>query len=571
MEGETAPFRSAYLDYEALTRIVRGWADAHPEVVRLESLATTREGREVWLLTIGPDPDRVRPAVWVDGNMHASELAGSSVALAIAEDAIRLHTGEGTPGHGLPAHVLDRLRDVLFYVCPRVSPDGAEAVLKTGRYVRSVPRDDRPHRLAARWIAEDVDGDGLALVMRKEDPAGDYVESPDFPGLMLPRQIEDPPPYYKIWPEGRIENFDGRHVPDPSFLSDNAPDLNRNFPWSWQPEPEQVGAGPFPASEPEARALVEFAARHPNLFAWLNLHTFGGVFIRPLGHAPDSKLDPWERALFRQLEAWAEAFTGYPMVSGYEEFTYEPEKPIHGDLSDYAWHVRGCIAYVCELWDLFAQLGFERRKPFVDHYSRLTREDLHRLAEWDRDHNAGRVLRPWRRVEHPQLGAVEVGGIDPRIGLWNPPPEKLPGICEGQSAMWMRVAALLPRLVFGAPRIEREGEVARIEIPVRNEGYLPTYGTPTARKLSISEPLFADLRAEGCEIIEPAGARLEVGHLAGWGRGLFGGAEALYFMRSSGGGNARTLTMAVRGRGRLRLGVESCRTGRIETVVEVSS
>ena len=47
----------------------------------------------MWLLTLGPDPDRARPSAWVDGNMHASELAGSSVALSIAEDVLRLHLG----------------------------------------------------------------------------------------------------------------------------------------------------------------------------------------------------------------------------------------------------------------------------------------------------------------------------------------------------------------------------------------------------------------------------------------------------------------------------------------------
>ena len=123
-----------------------------------------------------------------------------------------------------------RLRDVRFYVLPRMSPDGAEAVLANGRYVRSVPRDERPARAHAYWRCDDVDGDGLALAMRVRDPGGEMVESPEFPGLLLPRTIDDPPPYYKVYPEGVIENFDGSNVPSPHFLSDNQTDLNRNFP-----------------------------------------------------------------------------------------------------------------------------------------------------------------------------------------------------------------------------------------------------------------------------------------------------------------------------------------------------
>jgi hypothetical protein len=202
---------------------------------------------------------------------------------------------------GPSAVVAARLRDVRFYVLPRMSPDGAEAVLTNGRYVRSVPRDERPARAHAYWRCDDVDGDGLALTMRVRDAGGEMVESPEFPGLLLPRTIDDPPPYYKVYPEGFVENFDGSTVPTPHFLSDNQTDLNRNFPFFWAPDSKQEGAGAFPLSEIESRAVVEFAIAHPEIFLWLNLHTFGGVFIRPLGDKPDSKMNPEDLALFRQL------------------------------------------------------------------------------------------------------------------------------------------------------------------------------------------------------------------------------------------------------------------------------
>ena len=97
-------FRNAYIDHAALTAQLRAWSDAYPGLCHLDSLGTTPEGREIWIASIGPQPERVRPAAWVDGNMHAVELAGSSVALAIAEDALRLHV-EGTTE--LPAPIAD--------------------------------------------------------------------------------------------------------------------------------------------------------------------------------------------------------------------------------------------------------------------------------------------------------------------------------------------------------------------------------------------------------------------------------------------------------------------------------
>lgn len=561
-------FRNRYLSFDELTAQLSAWAEAYPSFVRLRAIGQSREGRPLWMLTIGEQPERVRPTAWVDGNMHATELCGSSVALSIAEDLIRLHA-EPDAESPFPLHVRARLREILVQVVPRMSPDGAEAVLTTGRYVRSVPRDERSNKQHARWIGEDVDGDGVALVMRKRDPGGELVESAEVPGLMLPRRLEDEGPFYKVWPEGRIENFDG-NVPSPNFLSDNDVDLNRNFPFMWAPEPQQIGAGAFAASEPESRAVVELTSRSPEIYAWINLHTFGGVFIRPLGHEPDSKMDPSDLALYRQLGQWAEELTGYPMVSGFHDFLYEPDKPLHGDLSDYAYHVRGAVSYVVELWDLFAQLGVPRKKPFVDHYAQLTREELIRLGKWDAVQNASRLIRPWRKVMHPQLGEVEVGGLDPRVGISNPPYELLPKVCAQHSAHALRVLALAPSLVVESSAVVELGhDVRSVELTVANHGYLPTYVLSSARKLPWNEPLHVDVRCEGPALAAPTEAHRELGHLDGWGRGLYDDEASIFFQRSRGSTNKRTLRWVLRGAGKVTFRIGSCRTGFVEHTVEV--
>jgi hypothetical protein len=560
LSGLNKGFRSQYLDYAALSAQLEAWAAAYPALVKLDRLGTTPEGRAQWLLVIGPEPERIRPAVWVDANMHASELAGSNVALALAEDMLRLHLEGNT--QELPELVAARLREVLFYIVPRVSPDGAEDVLSSGRFLRSVPRDERSDRGRPHWVSGDVDGDGLSLVMRVRDVGGEFVESTEFAGLMQQRQIDDPGPYYKLYPEGFIEHFDGHTVPGPFWLDDNPIDLNRNFPWSWTPSHEQKGAGPFPASEPEARAIVEFASQHPEIFAWLNLHTYGGVLIRPLGHAPDTKMAPEDLALFRQIEAWTLQYTRYPSVSGYKEFLYEPDKPLHGSLSEYAYHQRGAIGYVIELWDLFARLGVPRPKRFVEYYDRFNQEDLLRLARWDQAHNASRIFRPWRSCVHSQLGPVEVGGIDPRIGLWNPPPEELAALCQEQARAFLRVASLAPALsVEFAELMPLAGGVQRVTLFVENQGYLPSSILASARQLDFNEPVYIECEAVGCELLDPAQRHIVLGHLEGWGRGLYSGQNTAHYQRSSGNGHRARVTYLVRGSGSLRLRAGSCRLG----------
>jgi len=555
-------FRSSFLDYQTLTTQLERWAQAFPDLCRLRSIGTTTEGRSIWHLTIGPEPDRVRPAVWVDGNMHASELCGSSVALAIAEDALKLHLDPDYDAHGLPQHVRERLREVLFYVVPRMSPDGAEVVLHTSRYVRSAPRDRRPNREAPRWVRGDIDGDGKSLMMRMPHPAGEFVESTDVPGLMVARRLNDPGPYYKLFPEGTIEPFDGSTIPDPHYLSDNQTDLNRNFPFSWMPAHAQAGAGDFPLSEPESRAVVEFATAHPEIFGWLNLHTFGGVFIRPLGDKPDSKMHMGDRVLYRQLGAWAEELTGYPMVSGFEEFLYEPDQPLYGDLTEYAYHQRGAVSYVVELWDLFKRLGKERPKKFVDYYAEVTRADLLALAKFDREENAGRVFLPWRKTEHPQLGPLEIGGADPLVGIWNPPYERIAEVCKGQVAHFLRLAALAPAVrVRVVERVTTGDDLTRLTISVENHGYLPTCVLASAMHLEFNEPLWARAESSGCALVDAGDAVREIGHLDGWGRGLGGGEEPLGSGESKGSSTDRRLTYLARGHGVLTLRIGSCRVG----------
>ena len=561
-------FRRAYLDHAELTAQLQAWAAAYPELCRLTSIARTPEGRDVWVLTVGLEPDKVRPAVWVDGNLHAAELCGASVALAIAEDVLRLHLEPADSE--LPAPIAERLREVLFYIAPRLSPDGAEAVLSVGKTVRSVPRDHRVERGTPRWVAGDIDGDGLALAMRVRDPGGELVEAPEFPGLLVERTLEDEGPFYKLYPEGTIEHFDGKRIPSPHFLGDNPIDLNRNFPWSWAPAHEQIGAGPFAASEPESRGVVEFAVAHPEIFAWIDYHTFGGVLIRPLGHAADSKMNQEDLAVFRQVEAWMTTHTGYPTVSGHEEFLYEPDKPLRGDLTDFAYNQRGAVGYVIELWDLFKRLGMERPPKFAQYYERVSRADIVKLAWWDKDENEGRTFPAWRPFDHPQLGPVEIGGVDPRIGIWNPPLHELEAVCESQAAVTLRVAALAPRLRLG--RVVREplpGGMTRVDVEVYNDGYLGSYGLPSAKALDWNEVVYATATARDCELVDAGAAHQALGHLDGWGHGLHTGQNLPAYPGTRGTTHAAWARYLVRGHGSLEVRAGSCRAGFLSARIEV--
>lgn len=581
-------FRTEYLNQADLTAWMRYWESQFPQIFRLTALIVTPNGHPMWLATVGRDPDRDRPTVWVDANMHASELCGGAVALGLIDALIRYHSGADETSTtqaardvlmqlGLSPELQCALDDVRFFIVPRMSPDGVEAVLERGVYVRSTPRDRRPNLVRPYWRQVDLDGDRQVRLMRLEHPAGGFVESLKTPGVMLPRELEDRGPYFHLFPEGMIENFDGQTWPTGSYLSDHDTDLNRNFPYSWMPASTQAGAGDYPLSEPESRAVVEFTARHPEIFLWVNLHTFGGVFIRPIGFDTDAKMNPSDLALFQELGEWAEQRTGYPMVNGFEEFLYEPGKSLKGDLTDYAYHQRGAIAFVCELWDFFAQTGLPKHSPkklikkFSDRYVAWGREDIEELAVWDRAQNSGKIFGSWKAFDHPQLGRVELGGFGGLYGIWNPPASQLPSVIDQQVGLYLKMACIGPRMAWGRTKVtalDPAQNVASVEQEVFNQGYLPTSILASSLVHEWNEPLLIEAIPEpGLEVIGQA--RLTVGHLSGYGQGKYHGQASALFPESTQANQHKRLEWRVRGKGELSLRLRGVRIGEMVLKVQV--
>ena len=75
-------------------------------------------------------------------------------------------------------------------------------------------------------------------MMRIPDPNGPWKVCAQEPRLLVRREpAETDGQYYRLLPEGRLEDYDGvtiRIQPKKERL-----DLNRNFPDGWRPEREQ--------------------------------------------------------------------------------------------------------------------------------------------------------------------------------------------------------------------------------------------------------------------------------------------------------------------------------------------
>jgi hypothetical protein len=224
----------------------------------------------------------------------------------------------------------------------------------------------------------------------------------------------------------------------------------------------------------------------------------------------------------------------------------------------------------CELWDFWKQAGLPVHRPFVHNYARRTRADIEQMARWDRDHNTGRLVGSWTPFVHPQLGPVEIGGFDPRIGIWNPPEDRLADLCAAHAKVFLRIAALAPRVRLSDARaVPLGGGLTRVSAVVENLGYLPTYVLSSAKELPWNDPLRARLVPGEGVTLEGGDAEQLVGHLEGWGWGGHPEGALPSYARSDGTPVRRRLTWVVRGEGSVTVRAGAARVGSVSARVDV--
>ena len=489
-----------YYRYDDLTRTLHAYAEEYPQLVRVESIGKSHEGRDIWLVTVtnsGTGIDRHKPALWVDGNIHASEVSPSSACLYLI--------GHLVTAYGSDPDVTRCLDTRAFYVCPRVNPDGAEwALADRPKIIRSstrpYPYDEEP---IGGLVSEDIDGDGRMLMMRVPDPHGPWKACPEEPRLLVRRDpAETGGPYYRLLPEGRVEDYDGaliRIQPDKERL-----DLNRNFPVNWRQEYQQAGAGPYPTSEPEARALAHFIANHPNITGGVVFHTFSGVLLRPYSDRPDQDMPPDDLRTYQAIGKKGTAITGYPAASVYHEFLYHPKEVTTGGFDDWLYDHIGVFAWTVEIWSPQRQAGITEYK-YIDWYREHALQDDLTLLKWSDEVLGGKGYINWYPFEHPQLGPVELGGWDQLFAFRNPPPQFLEKEVAPFAGWLVWQLLISPRLELYQATAKPLGEgTYRVRLVVQNTGWLPSYVTKKAMEKKV-------VRGVVFEIELPAGATLETG------------------------------------------------------------
>lgn len=501
-----------YLDFDDVESFCRTIADEHPEWVALEEVGSSREGRPLLLLTIGAAEGRAgagergqRPAVWIDGGTHATEWTGvSAVVYVVSRWIERLVDGDDA--------YVDWFTDHEVLAMPCISPDGYQAVHEGSPYLRSSLRPPAEGTVRSGLDPCDIDGDGTVRMMRWKDPAGSFVEDPDWAPFLRPRTLDDDPEdAYFLCEEGEFINWDG--VEWTQADAEHGLDLNRNFPAHWKPfSMFGMDSGEYPLSEPESRTVVDTFSEHPHIGCALTMHTYTGALLTQ-PYRTDTPLDDGDIELMEILAGDLADGTDYEVFKVDPEFMYEEGNPIPGVWADTISTVFGVPGYTVEMWDPFAHVDVEIENPasfFQDPDEETVRHFLQGFA--DNDDN----VQSWQTVDHPQLGEVEVGGLEYLRTIRNPPVELLEDECEKAWTLAERARRSLPE-VEADIELERLGpDTHRLRVVLENQGFLPTSGLRRGEAVAGTPDVRVEIEAsDGMDIEGPARRPLE--QMDGWG------------------------------------------------------
>jgi len=500
-----------YYRYDALTELLQAYAEEYPQLVTLQSIGKSYEGRDIWLVTVtnaetGPADEK--PAMWMDGNIHATEVSPSTACLYLLNKL--------TTEYGEDDDVTRVLDTRVFYICPRVNPDGAElALADKPRLIRS---STRPHPYDEEPLPgleqADIDGDGRMLQMRVEDPNGQWKAHPDEPRLLVRRDpTEIGGTYYRVMQEGLIDDYDGVTI-TPKRIKEGL-DLNRNFPGHWRQEVEQGGAGPYPTSEPEARAIVDFIARHPNITGAGTYHTWSGVLLRPYGTQADDTFPAEDLWTYQKIGDKGTEISGYPNISVYHDFRYHPKQVITGVFDDWLYDHLGIFAWTIEIWSPQRQAGIEDYK-YIDWYREHPFEDDLTMLKWNDEVLEGKGYIDWYEYDHPQLGKVELGGWNMMYCWRNPPPQFLEKEIAPFSDWMIWHLLISPKLELHSTEVTPLGDDNyHVRLVVQNTGWLPSYVSKKALEKKVVRDVVCEIDLPEGVTLKSGKTREEVGQLEG--------------------------------------------------------
>ena len=530
---------------DELLGALRQIAAAFPDLVELRTIGRSVEGRELVLAVVtdrGTGPDTDKPAFWCDGNIHGNE--------AQAGDACLYLIWWLCENRELP-RVAELLRERTFYVLPCLNPDGrahwfdAPNTMHSSRGGKRPVDNDRDGSFDED-PPDDLDGDGELLQMRVRDASGGWRAHPEEPRLLVRTKPGERGEWRLIGIEGRDDDGDGRFNED----GPGGYDPNRDWPGDWRGPAEQWGAGPYPVSLPETRAVVDFLLAHPNVAGFQSMHNTGGMILRGPGSKSFGDYDERDDRVMRAI-----AERGEKQLPHYRSLVlWKDLYQVYGGEVTFAYEVLGIFSFTNELWTNERYHGRKRKGGAEGRRDRL---------QFDDDLELGARFVDWKPFDHPQLGPIELGGWRRETGRV-PPPFMLQECLHRNMAFCLYHAAQMPKVRIADAAVSAlPGGLHAVDVRIANDGMMPSRSARAAQR-RFGRPDRVAVSGEGITVVtsgvvDGASGRIE--------EPLLRRPATVRLWHGVPGAGGLRVRFVVRGSGEVRVSCDTEKGGRATTVV----
>ncbi len=536
---------------ERMALMQRTW----PQFLSLSNLGDSYGGRELWMMTINnPNTGAAdnKAAMWIEANIHGNEIQGAEVSLYtiwyLMENYNRI------------PDIKRMVDERVFYVVPTINPDGRDYFMNgTGSGARTghVPVDSDGDGLVDEDGPNDLNGNGVIEQIRKYVPGqGDFNLDPQDNRRMIPIGPGQTGDWIMLGSEGLDDDGDGRTNEDPV----GGYDPNRNWGSDWQPNYIQGGSMNYPFELPESRAINNFMMDHPHIAGLQSFHNSGGMILRGPGAAWQGTYPQADIRVYDELGEQGERMLPY-----YDYLViWRGLYTVHGGSIDWQNDGLGIVSFSNELWNggqyfnspLLQDQQQDPDSPISGQDSRYFFDDFLEFGDEYVD---------WAPFDHPEYGAVEMGGFKKLAGRVNPRFMSME-LFHRNMAFTLWHADQMPMMSAGETSVERvDGDVYRVRVAFTNERLIPTI-TVRARENAVVRP----------DIVSLSGAEVLV---AGWVQNtnvagqldMIDQNELDRILIRSGhpGRTTRTLEYLVRGSGSVTIEYSSVKGGTVSTTVQL--
>jgi hypothetical protein len=153
------------------------------------------------------------------------------------------------------------------------------------------------------------------------------------------------------------------------------------------------------------------------------------MHLRPYATFPDDHFPTGDLRAYNQIGEVATQLTGYPAVSVFHDFAYDPKTKIRGSAHDFMYDQRGVFSWTTEFWSPQRQAGLEDYK-YIEWLRDHPPEDDLKLYRWQRDKLGGRSQLWWGTndattdraklewvIEAPNGGELQIKASHERAGV----------------------------------------------------------------------------------------------------------------------------------------------------------